>query len=107
MTNNVEHFLYAVLEDNVVVNVVLGEDDQAGPILSAMLPDKTVIRVTEETGMAVIGGTFVNNIFRTVSPYQSWIWSDESKTWNAPVPRPQGPVFWSETALAWLPLPPA
>lgn len=107
MTAEKEIFLYAVLDGAVVVNVIVGEGDEAGPILAAMLPGNSIVRVTEETGPALIDGDFFDGVFRSQSPYLSWKWDGELRQWIAPTPRPTGPHFWSETAQAWLQIPPA
>ena len=99
--------MYAVIKDGVIDNVVVGENDQAGPILAAMLPDSEIVRVTEETGPAIIGGDLFDGILRPPKMHSSWIWNVDSKEWTAPVPRPNFPCFWSENAEAWIPLPPA
>lgn len=99
------YFLYAVLQDNIVVNVVVGENDQAGPILALMLEDFDVVRVTDETGMAIITGEYLDGVFRSPKPYQSWVWDSGSKNWTSPTERPAGPHFWDESSEAWLPIP--
>lgn len=100
-------FLYAVIKNGIIDNVVVSDDDQSHPILAAMLPDSEVILVTENTGSPIIGGDYVDNVFRAPSPYKSWVWDSASKSWKAPTPRLSTPCFWSETAQAWIPLPEA
>lgn len=105
MNNQKQEFLYAVVKDGLIENVVVGDIDESGPILAAMFPGTNVILVTEETGQAIIGGDFVDGVFRAPKPYNSWVWDSDLKQWTAPVSRPSGPHYWNEEYVSWLPIP--
>jgi hypothetical protein len=47
------------------------------------------------------------NQFIPNSPYQSWIWNDEDKTWNPPIPYPsevpENSFYeWDEPSTSWV-----
>lgn len=101
-----DKFLYGLVDSNSIVeNVVLGENDQSGAILSAMFDDLDVIRATLDTGFPIIGGDYVDGVFRQPKPFESWVWDTSEKNWKAPSERPDFPCFWDETSKSWLPIP--
>jgi hypothetical protein len=38
-------------------------------------------------------------------PHPSWTLNEQSCTWEPPVPRPQGSVYWSEATQEWIQIP--
>jgi hypothetical protein len=100
---------WAVMRSGVVVNVIVA-DEGAAEILALIIPDADeFILVTDATGPALIGGDVLNDRFRSAQTYLSWLWDDESWSWVAPVPYPDGGngYTWNEDALAWVEMPPA
>lgn len=93
--------VFAVIKDGIVKNAVVGE---ALAIVQALLPDDEVVEVTEETGYAVIGGTFSNGKFFPPKPFPSWV-SDGKGGWAPPLPEPPlVPGFyseWNEEKIDW------
>lgn len=98
-------FIYAVEKNGLIENVVVGETEDSEQILSLMLPESLLIRVTEETGNPIIGGEFFDGVFRSQPPFKSWVWSSNKKSWVAPVERPLGPYWWDEINVAWFLIP--
>ena len=99
-------FLYGLVDNNgIVKNVVLGDNDQSGAILSAMFDNLNAIQATPDTGLPIIGGAYVDEVFRQPKPFESWVWNTSAKSWKAPSERPDFPCFWDETSKSWLPIP--
>jgi len=93
---------YAVMQDDVVVNVVLADEDSEG-VLSLLIPDADdFIIVTDETGQAYVGGDMLDGRFRPPAPYASWEWADDA--WTPPIPYPQdGAAYvWDEEQGDWI-----
>jgi hypothetical protein len=94
---------YAVIKNETVVNLVvadLGEDGKA--VLSELIPDADDF--IETTNIPTfIGAMFKNEKLQPVSPFPSWIFSEETWRWDAPSPMPaeNGPWEWNETEKMW------
>ena len=67
-------------------------------------PANEVAEVTEETGYAVIGGTFSNGKFFPPKPFSSWV-SDGKGGWTPPLPEPSLAAGfyseWNEEKIDW------
>jgi hypothetical protein len=46
----------------------------------------------------------INQIFYPQKPYPSWTLDLSISDWTAPVARPEGPHYWDEDSLSWIPL---
>jgi len=88
---------YAVIENDLVVNVVVAEDEwvdgQTGEI----------VEYTDENP-AFIGGTFVGGYFYKPQPYESWTRLEGE--WIPPKPMPGSVAngffwFWNEEIQDW------
>ena len=87
--------IYAVYNDNIILNVVLGNSKES---------------VEESTGMKAIlcddavpwiNWTLEEEGWRKPSPYLSWIWSGTE--WIPPVSMPEtGAWTWDEPSLSWI-----
>lgn len=58
------------------------------------------------TRYASIGGTYdaQRDIFIGEQPFPSWTLDQETTEWMPPTPKPQGPHYWDEMLLAWVPI---
>jgi hypothetical protein len=98
-------FLYAEIKDGIVNNIIKGADSHAFGIISMMLPDSLIVEIKEGMGDAVIGGEFLNGVFRPIRQYPSWVWNGAENRWVAPVPHPGGNVYWDEESKNWEAIP--
>ena len=120
---------YALLdENNVVVNVIVGKDEndltdgvanweewygnftgqkckrtsyntRAGQHLSGGVPFRK--------NYAMIGGTYdeVRDAFIPVKPYDSWVLNEDKCVWESPVPKPNDTTavyVWDESSTSWV-----
>jgi len=97
-----EEYIYAVLQDGIVTNVILSDNNSAHDALRIMLNASDVILVNEETGPAYINGDVVSNKFRPPSPYTSWKWDAGTWTWQPPTPAPSVFHMWDEESTSWM-----
>lgn len=90
--------LYAKIEDNIVVNVILCEDS-----VVTTLPG-FYVKETELTNQAVIGSEYVaeKNKFKLAQPYSSWTLNEETMIWECPVAKPEGAKIWDEYEQSWI-----
>jgi hypothetical protein len=106
---------YALLKDNVVVNVVVFDDDATPELMQIIAEDNNATHFLscEEYGFTTIGGTFDGTRLWTHQPFPSWIKNEEFYAWQAPVPYPEIEngsdefYVWDENTISWLLLPPA
>jgi hypothetical protein len=91
---------YAVMEGNVVANIVVSED--VG-FFQIAYPDSVVIEQTEETGPANVGVEFRSGRFVPIKPWSSWVFDEQTWAWVAPVayPSDEKSYFWNETDQSW------
>jgi hypothetical protein len=93
---------FAIIEGGIVANAIVGE---ALAIVQALLPEATLVEVTEATGVAYIDGPFLNGSFLPPKPFESWTLDEVNKTWIPPKPYPttEPGSFpeWNESKLDW------
>jgi hypothetical protein len=93
---------FAIIKDGIVENAIVGE---ALAIVQALLPEANLVEVTESTGVAYIGGPFVDGSFIPPKPYESWTLDSKAKAWKAPIQEPAlDPGFyvdWNEESGTW------
>lgn len=91
--------LYAKIENNTVVNTFICSDSEV-----VNIPGYN-IKVTEQTGNAVVGGSynFSKDKFIDPKPYESWILDEASFKWISPAGENPDPLtkYWDEDSLAW------
>ena len=58
---------------------------------------------SDDPKWATQGGAFI-----PPQPYPSWVLNDDTATWEAPTPMPEGdtPFMWDEPSQSWVALPP-
>lgn len=106
---------YALLKDNIVINVILFDDDASPELMQSIAEanNATDYLSCEEYGITTIGGTFDGTRLWTHQPYPSWVKNEELNEWESPVPYPvieDGSdkfYIWDENTTSWLLLPPA
>jgi len=86
----------AIIENGKVVNVVAGELEVVAKLFEQTQP------VTETTGNAWIGARFNGEKFEPKKPYPSWVWNEDTFSYDAPRPKPEGLYYWDETAVDWV-----
>jgi hypothetical protein len=97
---------FAIIENNVVVNLAEAESIE---VMGLVMPDiELVLEVTEITGEPFIGGEYRPDVKRFIpyKSYESWIWNEESWSWNPPVAYPaDGNMYrWDEEIENWIEL---
>jgi hypothetical protein len=89
---------YAVIENNIVTNIVIGDDEWAAA------QEKQVVEFFNSNS-AYIGGEYVDGIFYKGKPFPSWIKLNGG--WSPPTPMPtsieDGKAWlWDETIVSWV-----
>lgn len=89
----------AVLEDNIVVNIIVCSDDY-------VLSDNEV--EYSESNPAHMGGEYDNGVFYPIQPFPSWVKSNGE--WVPPIPFPEinketnpdnKSLWWDEQNQSW------
>ena len=81
--------IFACITDSIVVNTVVGDDAFADLIR----PDyDSVIEVTDMHPRPGVDWRVTPEGIRPLSPYPSWVWSEDR--WVAPIPKPTDPGAW-------------
>lgn len=88
---------YAIIQDGVVVNIVIGDEEWANSQAD------TAVEYTE-ANPAYIGGDYVDGVFYPPKPFPSWTRGDGF--WVAPIEKPDSTddayaYVWSEETLSW------
>lgn len=88
---------YAVIENDIVVNVVIGDDEWANA------QQLTLVEL-DESNPVCIGGKYLDGIFFKTKPYPSWVESNGG--WIPPVDKPantEGSSWtWNESTTSWV-----
>jgi hypothetical protein len=94
--------LYACIENNNVVNVIVF-DDPTEDLVNSIKNNLQIDDIVEATDKTIIGGTYDGSKFWTIQPFASWLKNEETNEWVAPILPPQdGGVYrWNETNLNW------
>jgi hypothetical protein len=92
--------IFAVVENNIVTNIVAGEDRV---LMEIILPDALLVEETDATNVAWIGSEIIDGKFKPWPPYGSWNFDLKSFSWNPPVKMPDDgtPYAWNEEAKEW------
>ena len=106
---------YAFLDDNnLVTEVIVGIDETE--LIESKDPETwygefrgQVCKRTSYNGnirknYAGIGFTYdaERDAFIAPKPFASWVLNEETCTWEAPVPKPDGNYRWNEDSSSWL-----
>jgi len=90
--------IYAKLNNLTVENIIVCDDSKI------LTQNGHHVKVTEQTGMAVIGGSYdqVKNKFIDPKPFESWVLNSELK-WESPLgPNPDIlSKIWDEENQEW------
>lgn len=90
---------YVKIQNHEIVNVIVCSDEEAINL------DGYYIKVVEERGKPVIGGTYdeVNDKFIDIKPFDSWILNSEFQ-WEAPLGANPNILTkkWDEQAQDWV-----
>lgn len=84
-----------VIENNKVANIVVGELETVSELFEQVVPE------TETTGVARIGARFNGEKFEPEQPYPSWVWNEETFSYDCPQPKPAGDYYWAEELGSW------
>jgi hypothetical protein len=106
---------YAFLDkNNIVTEVITGIDETE--LIEGLDPETwygnfrgQVCKRTSYNGnirknYASIGFTYNSKLdaFIEPKPFGSWILNEETASWEAPVPMPEGNYLWDEDYISWL-----
>ena len=99
-----------VVDDNDIVGADGNESEAVGIVfLKDMFGQDTVWKQTSwnynfRKNYAMIGGTYDadKDAFITIKPFPSWSLNEETCKWVAPVPMPDGLVYWDEENQKWV-----
>lgn len=82
----------AVLEGNVVVNIIVCADNE---------PETDTLITYTDANPAHIGGDYLDDYFYSPQPYPSWTRSQGE--WIPPMPMPlEGRWIWNESEQQWV-----
>lgn len=97
---------YALLKNNVVVNIVLFDDNASPELMQTITEanDATDYVSCTEYGNTSIGGSFDGKKLWFPQPFPSWVKDEQSGTWQAPIPYPDHDknYYWDETVVGWI-----
>jgi hypothetical protein len=90
--------IFAVIQDDLVVNNIIAESKEIAETLTGSL----CVQI-ENVLVAEIGSSYLNNEFIGKRPYPSWTHDQVLNEWVAPVEKPddENIYVWSEENLAW------
>lgn len=106
---------YAFLDDNnVVTEVIVGTDETE--LIEGLDPEtwygnfrgqvckRTSYNANIRKNYAGIGFTYdaERDAFIQPKPYASWVLNEETCSWEAPIPMPEGNYRWDEDSVSWL-----
>jgi hypothetical protein len=88
---------YAVIENDIVINIVVGDNEWADA------QTLTLVELTESDAV-FIGGKYLDGIFYKTKPYPSWVESGDG--WIPPISKPRNTEnsswMWNESTLSWI-----
>jgi hypothetical protein len=88
---------YAVIQNDIVTNVVVGDDEWANA------QESTLILLTEND-IPFIGGKYLDGVFYKTKPFPSWV--ESNGNWIPPIVKPKnsenGTWTWNELTLSWV-----
>jgi len=98
---------YAYIKNEGVFNIVLFDNPDEALLLSVKEEFELdeIVLIESKPGYAEFGGTYDQEIFFGIQPYNSWIKDYENKEWRSPVPYPetQGVSYWwDEENIQWV-----
>lgn len=92
-------------ENNVVVRVTIGDDNEADKGYQWLLDNLGGNWVDASTSTVGVGYTYDNDLgaFIMPKPYSSWILDEETFDWLPPTPIPdtENPYIWNEETTSW------
>lgn len=94
-------------ENFVVVNSIAVADDVEDPVdylANELGLPGLLIEVDARSVRGGIGDRYdkKKKRFFPPKPFDSWVWSNETQDWEAPIPRPGVAYYWSEEDLDWV-----
>lgn len=96
--------IFALIKNSEVINLIEAEPDFTDALRFMFSDADDLVEVTEDKGLAYIGGTYLNGKFKPAKPYESWVFNETIWNWDAPEPRPTDgkPYVWDEDTLNWV-----
>ena len=107
---------YAFLdENNIVTEVIVGIEESE--LIEELDPEtwygnfrgqtckRTSYNGNIRKNFAWIGYTYNEELDAFVAPkppFESWLLDEETATWQAPIPKPEGNYYWDEDTLSWI-----
>lgn len=102
---------YAYVNNGVVENIIVCEDQEFHKLLTYLqtpINNGSWIKVSDDTGHAVMGGNFdyTQQKFYSKQPYPSWNLDRKTLTWVSPVEKPSDDnnFVWEEKSQQWIKL---
>jgi hypothetical protein len=99
---------YALFNNNVITDIFYAGENTKEEI-ELRLKDYSYDRIIsfEEYGRELFIGEDIleDGFVRTIPVFKSWVWNNETRRWNSPIPQPvqEGLRFyWDEESLSWL-----
>jgi hypothetical protein len=94
---------YAFIKGTDVVNTAMF-DEPSDELIELFKQEHGVDQIILADEHTIIGGTYINEHFVYIKPYNSWILNEETYEWEAPVAYPtDGKQYdWDEENLRWV-----
>jgi len=97
-------------ENNIVIRVLVTDNNMLNEGYEWLIENlggrwvQTSYHANFRKAFAGIGCYYDERLDAFIAPkaYPSWILNEETATWEAPTPRPQGNYRWDEETLSWL-----
>lgn len=97
--------LYAIIKNNVVIDIVESESEIVPSALCFLLPQNfdDIVKITKLTGDAYLNEGYQDGRFMMPQPYKSWIFNKITWNWEPPIsyPNPNKPYNWNEITKSW------
>lgn len=91
--------VFALIENEIIINTIVATSSFADFISKQY---EAVIDITQYSPRPGIGWKYIDGIFISPQPYNSWILDSDNK-WQAPVEKPDGNNWvWDEDTLSWV-----
>lgn len=106
---------FARIENGIVTNVIVAEQDYINTLPGYWIQTSydtfkgihTLGGIPLRKNYAGIGYTYdtLRDAFIPPKPFPSWVFNEETCSWDAPVAKPEGVYIWNEELQQWeLPL---
>lgn len=92
------------IKDNIVIDCLLFDNEQ-NPLIEEIKQNLNadIAVCSDSTEFKGVHCVYIDGVFYSPKPYDSWIWDNEKNCWDAPVSKPdeESDWKWLEDKLQW------